>query len=136
MTVRRLWPAIIWAVFILVVTGMPGKYIPRVTTFWEQLSPDKIVHLGVFAILSFLILHGLLKQYLVSNHRYLFVAGAVGFSLVYGLVIEVLQAHVFIGRHGNAYDFYADAIGAFCGWMVFSMIYQKKIKTFSNTNQD
>jgi VanZ family protein len=62
--------------------------------------------------------------------------GAVGITLAYGLLTEVLQAHVFVGRYGNVYDFYADSIGAFCGWFMFSLIYRKKIKTFSNTNQD
>ncbi len=125
-----------WAIIILIITGLPGNYIPQVSSFWEWLSYDKIVHVGVFAILSFLILHGMLQQYLSGNHRYLFVVGAVGFSLAYGLLTEVLQAHVFIGRDGNAYDFYADSIGAFCGWFIFSYAYRKKIKTFSSTNQD
>ena len=134
--IRNLWPALIWVIIILFVTGTPGKYVPEVSSFWEWLSIDKIVHVAVFGILSFLILQGLLQQYLVSSRRYLFVAAAVGFSLAYGLLTEVLQTHVFIGRHGNVYDFYADTLGAFSGWLLFGFVNKKKINAFSNTNQD
>ena len=136
MLIRKLWPAIVWALFILILTGTPGKYIPSVTSFWDWLKPDKFVHVVTFALLSFLILNGLLQQYLESNRRYLIVLVAVGITLAYGLLTEVLQAYVFIGRDGNAYDFIADSIGALIGWLGFAIIYGKKIKTYSNTNQD
>jgi VanZ family protein len=134
--IRNLLPALAWAVFILIITGLPGKFVPRVTSFWEWVSYDKIVHIGIFAILSFLIMQGLIKQYLESKRRYLFVTAAVGFSLVYGLLTEVLQANVFIGRDGNLYDFLADSAGAFCGWLIFSYVNKKKIKTYTKTNPD
>ena len=98
--IRNLWPAIVWAVIILIITGVPGSYVPAIKSFWSWLSYDKIVHVGVFAILSFLILHGFRQQYLESKKRYLFVVGAVTVSLAYGLLTEVLQAYVFIGRDG------------------------------------
>jgi VanZ family protein len=136
MLIRKLWPAFVWALFILILTGTPGEYIPKVSTFWEWLKPDKIVHVGTFAVLSFLILHGLLPQYLSSQKRYLFVVLAVGCSLAYGLLTEVLQVHVFIGRHGNVYDFLADSLGAFVGWLGFTVVYRKKIRNYTNTSQD
>ena len=71
-----------------------------------------------------------------TYRRYLFIAGAVGFSLAYGLLTEVLQAHVFIGRHGNAFDFMADSIGALLGWIAFMLYRGKKINNYANTNQD
>ncbi len=136
MKLRKLWPAIAWALFILILTGTPGNYFPTVTTFWDWLKPDKIVHVGVFATLSFLILFGLREQYFKSNRRYLFVIGAVGLSLAYGLLTEVLQAHVFVRRSGNAFDFYADAIGAFMGWLAFLIVCWKKIKLNTQPKKD
>ena len=136
MIFRKLWPAFAWALFILILTGTPGKYIPSVTSFWDWLAPDKIVHVGVFATLSFLILFGLREQYFVSNRRYLFVISAVGLSLAYGLLTEVLQAYVFIGRDGNYFDFYADGIGAFAGWLAFNVVCRKKIKLNAQPKRD
>jgi VanZ family protein len=65
-----------------------------------------------------------------------FVTVSIGVALAYGLLTEVLQAYVFTGRNGNAYDFFADGIGAFIGWLAFKIVYGKKIKTYSNKNQD
>ena len=115
---------------------MPGSYVPTVRSFWAWLSYDKIVHVGVFAVFTFLILYGYRLQYFESKKRYLFVAAAVSVSLAYGLLTEILQAHVFIGRDGNVYDFYADSLGAVAGWIAFSYVYRKKISTYANTNQD
>jgi VanZ family protein len=134
--IRNLWPAFVWALIILVITGVPGSYVPSVRSFWEWLSYDKIVHVGVFTVFTYLILYGFRQQYLESNRRYLLVAFAVFVSLAYGLLTEVLQAHVFIGRDGNAFDFYADGLGAIAGWIIFSYVYRKKIRTYANTNPD
>lgn len=136
MLIRKLWPAIVWALLILILTGTPGTYIPKITSFWDWISLDKLVHVFIFGTFTFLILHGLLPQYMQSKKRYMFVIAAVGISLAYGLLTEVLQTYVFIGRYGNAYDFYADSIGAFAGWIAFQLVYGKKIKTYSNQNQD
>lgn len=136
MEIRKLWPAIAWALLILVLMGTPGNYFPTVTSFWDWLSVDKLVHVFVFGIFSFLILRSISPQYFASNKRYVFVATAIGVALAYGLLTEVLQAHVFTGRNGNAYDFFADGIGAFAGWLAFRLVYGKKIKTYSNKNQD
>jgi VanZ family protein len=136
MKIRKLWPAIAWALFILVLMGTPGNYFPTVTSFWDWLSVDKLVHVFVFGVFSFLILLSVSPQYFASNKRYVFVATAIGIALAYGLLTEVLQAHVFAGRNGNAYDFFADGIGAISGWLAFWLVYGKKIKTYSNKNQD
>ncbi|MEJ2595384.1 MAG: VanZ family protein [bacterium] len=132
----KLWPAVLWAVFILIITGTPGELIPTVTTFWDWLKPDKLVHLFTFGVLSFLILFGVMEQYLESRHRYKYVLSAVGISLAYGLLTEVLQTYVFIGRYGSVYDFLADALGAVLGWLAFRMVYEKKIKNYAKPDSD
>lgn len=133
MIIRRQWPAFIWAVVILIITGVPGSYIPELTTFWEWLEYDKIVHVLVFAMLSFLILFGYRVQYSQSNKRYLIVISAVAVTGVYGILTEILQHYVFIGRFGNMYDAMADFIGALLGWAVFQRMERKKI-LINNSN--
>ncbi len=123
---KKLWPALVWALIILVLTGMPGKYIPEVKTFWDWLSYDKLVHLFMFGTFSFLLLNGLREHYFNSRYRLYYVAGFVILSMAYGLLTEVLQAHVFVGRDGNVYDFLADSVGAILGWLVFRLKYRKR----------
>jgi len=123
---KKLWPALVWALIILVLTGIPGTYIPEVKTFWAWLSYDKLVHLFMFGTFSYLLLNGFREQYFNSRYRLYYVAGFVVLSMAYGLLTEVLQAHVFRGRDGNVYDFLADSAGAILGWVIFRLKYRKR----------
>ena len=63
----KLLPALVWAIMILFLTGMPGTYFPKVATFWEWLSPDKLIHIFIFGVQSFLVLTAFRVQYLLSS---------------------------------------------------------------------
>jgi len=119
MTIGKQWPALACALLILIIVGIPSNQIPEIPTFLDWLSPDKIVHVAIFGILSYLILFGNRQQYLNCKNRSYYVIVAVLISVVYGLITELLQFYVFIGRNANVYDFYADAIGAIGGGMAY-----------------
>lgn len=124
---KKFLPAAIWSVIILILTGIPGSYIPRVHNLWGVIEPDKVVHLFIFGVLVFLILFGLREKYFLSKKRYWFGIVSVLITSVYGMVIEILQLYLFIGRSGSRFDFYADAIGALLGWIGFYLVFRKKI---------
>ena len=128
MLIRKLWPSLVWALIILILTGLPGEYIPEIVGFWDWLSYDKLVHVFVFGTLSFLLFFNFREQYFNSKKRYRIVLAIVCVSLAYGLLTEVLQDTVFIRRDGNVFDFLADGLGAIAGWLAFKLIYQKKIR--------
>ncbi len=125
---KKLWPALSWSIIILLLTGLPGSDFPKITTFWGWLEPDKVVHLFIFGGLAFLILFGFREQYFSSSKRYMFGLIAVIVTAIYGLITEVLQFYVFIGRSGSKFDFFADTIGAIVGWLLFIYLYRKKIR--------
>ena len=106
MTIGKQWPALACALLILVITGIPGNQIPEIPTFLDWLSPDKIVHVAIFGLLSYLILFGNRQQYLNCKNRSYYIIVAVLISAVYGLITELLQFYVFIGRNANVYDFF------------------------------
>lgn len=128
MIIRKLWPSLVWALLILILTGVPGNYIPEVATFRDWLTYDKLVHIFIFGTLSFLLFFNFREQYFASKKRYRLVIAIVFLTLAYGLLTEVLQDTVFVGRDGNMFDFIADGLGAFTGWLVFSFIFRKKIR--------
>jgi len=114
MLFKKLIPAFIWALFILGLCALPGKVIPELT-FLDWLKPDKIVHLFLFGVLSFLLIKAFREQpaaFLVNRQS---ATIAIFISSCYGILIEVLQEYVFIGRTGDKYDAMADALGAFIG---------------------
>jgi VanZ family protein len=118
----------------LILTGFPGTYFPEVETFWKWLSPDKIVHLGIFGVQVFLILLGFNPQYLAGKNRYVVIIGAAIVTILFGLITEMLQRYVFIGRDGSIFDFFADAAGAFLGLMAYYLL--KIRNTAANFNKE
>jgi len=129
---KSLLPALLWALFILIICGVPGHRIPRVD-FLDWLKPDKLVHLFVFGVLCFLMIRGLTKsatvEFLHSHPR----LWSVLISIAYGALIEVLQATVFIDRSGDVRDALADAIGALIGMWVFDYFQKKKSARHSSS---
>ena len=120
----RNWPPILWASMILLLTGLPGSYFPQIVSFWDWLSPDKVVHLLLFGILSFLMLWSNRQQYFESKKRSL-ISFVLISGTIYGGLTEILQAFVFVGRHGNIFDFFANMTGTFSGFVLFVLIIQK-----------
>ncbi len=132
MCLKRLWPSIIWAVIILLLTGLPGNYFPEVVSFWEWLSPDKVVHLGIFGVQSFLMLIAQ-KQYLSRKSRYRITAIILTSAIIFAALTEIMQSYVFIRRDGNYFDFFADVAGVFIGLLAYNLLVKKKM---ANKNID
>lgn len=128
MLVKKLWPSLLWALLIIALMGFPGDYFPEIHSFWDWLGPDKLVHLAVFGTLTFLVFFNLRSEYNNSKHQIRFVLLILAINLAYGLLMEVLQATVFVGRDGNIYDIFANSVGVLLGWLVFRIVNSKKIK--------
>lgn len=124
---RNYLPSIIWTAVILVLTLLPGNYIPRVGSFWNLFSPDKLIHIFLFSVLALLLFSGFFKQYPGRNQRY--ITGMVlAFSILLAVLTELLQAMLPLGRSGNVYDTIADFAGISMGWLIFFQYRKKKQK--------
>ncbi len=126
MGLKRLWPSIVWALFILLLTGIPGNFVPKTISFLDWASPDKVVHFILFGGQTFLILYAYRDKLNDKRNRLRLALIAIVIGVVYGLITEILQAYVFIGRDGNVFDFIADLLGALLGFLAFYLLYIKK----------
>lgn len=124
---RSLIPAIVWALFIALLSGVPGKSLPNVN-FWELLNFDKIAHFTVYAILSYLTAIGLHKQHTHRKIRYYGKWFAMLFVIPYGFLLELLQFTVFTGRTFEWFDAIANTAGCLFGILIFSLIFDKVLK--------
>jgi len=125
-----IYPSLSWAFIIMVLMGIPGNVFPTVVNFWDWLGPDKLVHLFLFSLLSFLFLWGYREKLLTSKESYkrkMFFLSLL-LSLLYGALTEFLQCYLFINRYGSFFDFIADAIGCILGLFVFVIYLKKKNK--------
>lgn len=120
----NLWPAMLWLAGIFLLTLLPGNYFPSVSNFWNLFSPDKLIHVALFAGFGFLLMIGLSKQYPAIAARYIYGIVA-GVSVLIAVLTELLQSYLPIKRDGNLYDAIADVAGILAGFLIF---YIMKIK--------
>lgn len=111
-----------WAIMILVLCGMPGDQFQNSS----HTNADKVIHALLFAVLFFLLTVGFIKQRQFSYLRSKTIPKVLVFSMLYGLVIELLQGFVFVNRSVELYDIIFNAIGCFLGYGLFLAIYGRE----------
>lgn len=105
--------AIGWALFILIICNMSVSGIPSSPIFFAGF--DKLVHTGLFFVLTVLVFFGLIRQYGDSALSIGRVIAAIVLLILFGGAIEVLQWKVFTYRSGDWADLFADSLGTFMG---------------------
>ena len=109
------WKRIAIAYFLLttIILLWPGNALPKTNLITIPFF-DKIVHIVLFAILSWLAL----KAY-GSVHKYRNTKMVAAIA-IYGILIEVVQLYLIPFRSFEFVDIIADAIGAFLGMILFN----------------
>ena len=109
---------IAWILLIFALCAMPPQDIPDPGIDIPHL--DKVVHIGMFFIMSLLICYRYERPALKNIY-----ATAIAFSFLYGGLIEILQ-HYFFNRGGDLWDLLADVAGGILGCLLFPTV--KKIE--------
>ncbi len=110
----------IWATVIMILCVMR----PPSTDLDLPTIPhlDKIVHFGMYFVLSLLLLAALKSTKLENIHF-----KTITIAILYGVLIEIIQDNLGY-RSGDIFDFVANSIGAVTG--TFTLIYIDKIVLF------
>ncbi len=98
--------SILWALVIFALCSMPGRLIPAVS-WLELLSFDKWVHAGVFFVLVSLL--GISVKAHQQNNKLFYLYFTL--SVMYGGLLEIMQAKVFSERSADWYDVVANSFG-------------------------
>lgn len=109
---------LLWILVIFALCAMPPQDVPEPGIEIPHL--DKVVHFGMFFIMSLLICYRFERPSLKSIYGI-----AIGFSFLYGGLIEILQ-HYFFDRGGDVWDLLADVAGGVAGCALFPTV--KKIE--------
>ena len=123
---HNLW-GILWIIFILVLTCISGNVIPQVSSFLDLFSPDKLIHLFLFAVLVMLLLRGFRRQeasMFIRRHTLIITLNT---GIFLGGITELLQrTDLVVGRQASIYDFIANVAGCFLGWWIFILLERRK----------
>ncbi len=98
--------SVLWAVLILILCAMPGRYLPS-AGWLELLSVDKLVHAAMFYILGHLVIQASVMRGMSLSIVYTLLFAAV----VYGFLLEIGQSRLFSGRSMDFFDFVANTAG-------------------------
>ncbi len=110
--------ALLWLGVISVLFFLPGSAFPKENWF-SKIYIDKWVHVGLFATLLFLWRSAFDLQ--IKNYHLIL----LGFALLYGFLVEVIQKEWIPNRDFDLYDVMADMAGSLLGLLVWSRVYKK-----------
>lgn len=112
---------IAWIIIVLFLVSWPFPDMPEITRFDYS---DKLVHMILFGVVTFLLSESLLSKGFRLNPSA--IAGLMGGSAYAGLA-EIIQIFA-PGRDCSIYDFFAGTIGSFIA-LIFIYIIKAKQKT-------
>ena len=114
---RFYFASIVWSGIILGLTLTPGKSLPSVELF----TYDKLGHLVIFLVLSFLYVSGLYAN--KNGFKKSILIGLIA-TVLYGAAIEVLQDFI-PDRSMDWKDLAANCSGSTIGIILFSITNKK-----------
>ena len=113
--------ALLWALLILILCGIPGKDIPHIS-FLELLSFDKFVHASIFFVLVVLTIRGFILQTNFVVLKQKAKISALLICVTYGGVLEIMQGTLFEDRSADVYDFVANSFGCIMGLLIYKWV--------------
>ena len=114
---------LIWTCIILYLSFTPLPTWPAIKTL-DQLAFDKLVHIGMYSVLSFSLFFGLFRQ----NHsvpKSLFILICIIYCALFGITIEILQPILTNYRQFEVMDMVANSIGSITGYFLFRLMLKK-----------
>jgi VanZ family protein len=123
--IQKYFKIVIWMAIILYISLTPASKIPRTNIFMIE-NFDKLVHFGMYFILS-LIICSIIK---IGDRKKIFIILLpILISVTTGGVLEIMQELLPINRSCSLGDFLANMSGAVVGALLYIYIPEKyKIK--------
>lgn len=113
--------ALLWTIAITVASLISVGEMPKV----DLPGNDKTIHFLFYFVLTLLWYVALERKYKNRLLKFLI----VGASIIYGIIIEILQGVLTQNRQADVYDALANSVGAFLALLV---IFWLNSKTFQN----
>jgi VanZ family protein len=120
--IKKFIPGIAWFFLVLVLIATPGYKLPKVDKWLIEISYDKIVHMGVFAVLAFLFMYPFTKSTLTKKEKWHYCIKIAISTAIWGLATELIQKFFVPSRSFDLTDLLGDAIGGLAA-LIFCRIY-------------
>ena len=98
-----------------ILISIPGYDLPKVGEWFELISFDKLIHTGLFGMLSGVYVPGG-KSTLSAKIKLWFIKVALA-TIIWGLTTELIQRYFIPRRSYDLVDFTADALGGIVAYI-------------------
>lgn len=117
---KKFIPGIAWFFLILIAICIPGYDLPEVDKWLIEINFDKLIHIGLFAVLAYLFMLPVVRSGLPVKEKWQWLIKITIAAVIWGITTELIQKFFIPGRSFNLSDWAADGLGG-----IFSLIYFK-----------
>ena len=122
---KKFLPGIAWFFVVMVLMFTPGNDLPDVGDWFSQLNFDKLIHIGVFALLAYLFMRPIGKSMLPPKTKAKYFLKIAAATCIWGITTELVQKYIVPGRSFSLLDWAADTIGGLTALYICRKIYLK-----------
>lgn len=111
MHISKFYPGIAWFFLVLTAVCIPGYDLPKVDQWLIEINFDKLIHVGLFAVLAYLFMHPLIKSSLPQSGKRNYLIKIAIATIIWGITTEFIQKFFVPGRSFTLGDWLADGLG-------------------------
>ena len=131
--IKNFIPGLAWFFVILILICLPGDDIPQPRGWFQWMNLiqfDKLVHSGIFAILTFLFIRPIARAGFSKKQQWHYFLGIALAACIWGLTTELIQKFFIPTRQFDLIDWTADSLGVLLA-LLFCRYYflKKQVKT-------
>lgn len=126
LSLKKFIPGIIWFLLVLTAISIPGYDLPEVDNWLIEIDYDKLVHLGLFAVLAFLFMYPVIKSKLAKKLKWRYIIIITIACIIWGYSTELIQKFFIPGRTYSLSDWAADGLGAIAALIFVKLVFFKK----------
>ena len=128
--IKKFIPGIAWFFVVLTLVCIPGYDLPKVDNWMIEINYDKLIHVGIFAVLAFLFMYPIIKSSAVSRKEKWYYCIKIALAtIVWGYTTEVIQKFFIPGRSYDLTDWLADSLGGVLAMIFCKLYFLKTVKT-------
>ncbi len=127
-TKQKFIPGIIWFMLILIAICTPGYHLPKVDKWMIVINYDKLVHVGLFAMLVVLFIYPIAFTAISQKQKWQYCIKIALASVIWGLCTELIQKYFIPSRSFDLSDWLANSIGGIIGLYIAKWLFLRKSK--------
>lgn len=118
---KKFIPGIAWFFLILIAICIPGYDLPEVDKWLIEINFDKLIHIGLFAVLAYLFMLPVVRSGLPVKEKWQWLIKITIAAVIWGITTELIQKFFIPGRSFNLSDWAADGLGGICSLIYFKV---------------